>query len=133
MRGSLREKRAGYWEVRIDAGVDRLTGKRVQVSRSVEGSRRDAERVLNTLISKHETTSVGGSTTATLGQLLGAWLEQVEPDLAYHKEARASDSSASARRDSLRVETRREVELDSDQRCREGVTTTTAKSDDNHT
>ncbi len=84
MRGSLREKRAGYWEVRIDAGVDRLTGKRVQVSRSVEGSRRDAERVLNTLISKHETASVGGSTTATLGQLLGAWLEQVEPDLAYH-------------------------------------------------
>lgn len=84
MRGSLREKRAGYWEVRIDAGVDRLTGKRVQVSRSVEGSRRDAERVLNTLISKHETASIGGSTTATLSQLLAAWIEQVEGDLAYH-------------------------------------------------
>ena len=84
MRGSLREKRDGYWEVRIDAGVDRLTGKRVQVSRSVEGSRRDAERVLNTLISKHETASIGGSTTATLSQLLAAWIEQVEGDLAYH-------------------------------------------------
>ena len=83
MRGSLREKRSGYWEVRIDAGIDRLTGKRVQVSRSVEGTRRDAERVLNTLISKHETASVGGSTTATFGALVSAWLDQVEPDLAY--------------------------------------------------
>lgn len=83
MRGSLREKRAGYWEVRIDAGIDRLTGKRVQVSRSVEGTRRDAERVLNTLISKHEMASVGGSTTATFNALLTAWLEQVGPDLAY--------------------------------------------------
>ena len=83
MRGSLREKRAGYWEVRIDAGVDRLTGKRAQVSRSVEGTRRDAERVLNTLISKHETNSVGGSTTATVGGLLEKWIEHVEPDLAY--------------------------------------------------
>ncbi len=72
MRGSLREKRVGYWEVRIDGGVDRLTGKRVQVSRSVAGSKRDAERVLNTLISKHETASVGGSTTATFGKLLAA-------------------------------------------------------------
>lgn len=83
MRGSLREKRTGYWEVRIDAGIDRLTGKRVQVSRSVEGTRRDAERVLNTLISKAETASVGGSTTATFGALVAAWLDQVEPDLAY--------------------------------------------------
>ena len=67
----------------MDAGIDRLTGKRVQVSRTVEGTRRDAERVLNTLISKHETASVGGSTTATFSALLTAWLEQVEPDLAY--------------------------------------------------
>ena len=83
MRGSLREKRAGYWEVRIDAGVDRLTGKRAQVSRSVEGTRRDAERVLNALISKHETASVGGSTTATFGGLLEKWIKHIEPDLAY--------------------------------------------------
>jgi integrase len=84
MRGSVREKRVGYWEVRIDAGIDRLTGKRVQVSRSVSGSRRDAEKVLNTLISKHETASVGGSTTATFGGLLVAWLDHAEGDLAYH-------------------------------------------------
>ena len=41
-------------------GVGRLTGERVQVSRYAAGTRRDAERVLNTLISKHETASVGG-------------------------------------------------------------------------
>ena len=53
------------------------------MSRSVEGTRRDAERVLNTLISKHETASVDGSTTATFGGLLEEWIEHVEPDLAY--------------------------------------------------
>lgn len=39
--------------------------------------------MLDTLISKHETASVGGSTTATFGRLLTAWLDHVEPDLAY--------------------------------------------------
>ncbi len=61
----------------------RLTGKRVQVSRSVEGTRREAERVLNTLISKAETASIGGSTTATFGGLVKAWLDHAESDLAY--------------------------------------------------
>ncbi len=37
----------------------------------------------STLISKHETASVGGSTTATFGRLLAAWLDRVEPNLAY--------------------------------------------------
>ncbi len=99
MRGSLREKRDGYWEVRIEAGVDRLTGKRVQVSRSVSGSRRDAEKVLNTLISKHETASVGGSTTATFGGLLTTWLDHAEgrPRVSNRRWLQAVDQHGLAR------------------------------------
>lgn len=82
MRGSLREKREGYWEVRLDAGVDRLSGKRTQISRSIKGTKRDAERMMNALIAKHESASLGGSSTATFSALLTAWIEQVEPDLA---------------------------------------------------
>ncbi|MDH3303384.1 MAG: hypothetical protein OES24_23010 [Acidimicrobiia bacterium] len=41
---SIREKRPGYWEVRIFVGYDDA-GKPVQVSKSVKGGRRDAERL----------------------------------------------------------------------------------------
>lgn len=83
MRGTLREKRPGYWEVRADAGVDKLTGRRARITRGVRGSRRDAERVLNALVTKSESGTVGGSSMATFGSLLDAWYEHASGELAY--------------------------------------------------
>ena len=83
MRGSLREKRPGYWEVRVDAGTDPLTGTRTRIHRGVKGTKRDAEKVLNELIAKNESKKVGGSSTATFESLLTSWLEYASADLAY--------------------------------------------------
>src|SRR6266496_886883 len=44
MRGNIRSRGKGTWEVRIDIGRDPLTGKRRQVSRTVRGRKRHAER-----------------------------------------------------------------------------------------
>ena len=47
MRGSKRKgRRAGLWELRIDAGFDPLTGKRRQRSISFEGTSREADQKL---------------------------------------------------------------------------------------
>jgi hypothetical protein len=50
MRGGLREKASGIWEVRLEAGRDPVTGRRRQISRSVHGTKRQAQAVLNTLL-----------------------------------------------------------------------------------
>ena len=41
---TVREKRPGYWEVRVYAGRD-AEGRKVQVSRTLRGTRKDAERL----------------------------------------------------------------------------------------
>ena len=46
-RGSIKLVRTGVYRIRVDAGVDSLTGKRSQPSRTVVGSRRDAQEALN--------------------------------------------------------------------------------------
>jgi integrase len=83
MRGSLREKRPDYWEVRVEIGVDAVTGKRSQISKVVRGTRREAERSLNELIAKASAGSAGGTTAATFSDLLDAWMEHAATDLAY--------------------------------------------------
>ena len=46
MRGTLREKRPGYWELRVQRGRDPLTGQHGQASRTFRGSRLEAEKAL---------------------------------------------------------------------------------------
>jgi integrase len=67
---SIREKRPGYWEVRIFVGYDDA-GKPVQVSKSVKGGRRDAERLAAQLAGRPQARS--GS--LTVGGLLDDYLD----------------------------------------------------------
>ncbi|MCC6435092.1 MAG: hypothetical protein IT196_08700, partial [Acidimicrobiales bacterium] len=41
---TVREKRPGYWEVRVFAGRD-AAGRKVQISRTLRGTKRDAQRL----------------------------------------------------------------------------------------
>ena len=65
---SLREKRPGYWEVRVYAGTDPVSGKRGSVARGVRGTKRDAKRLEATLL--HEVAE--RPVTETEGTLLFA-------------------------------------------------------------
>jgi len=48
---SIREKRPGYWEVRVFVGEDD-EGKPVQMSKSIRDGKRDAERLAVQLASR---------------------------------------------------------------------------------
>ena len=65
---SLREKRPGYWEVRVYAGTDPVSGKRRSVARGVRGTKRDAKRLEAALL--HEVAE--RPVTETEGTLLFA-------------------------------------------------------------
>ena len=46
MSGSIRQRSKGSWEVKLEAGVDPVTGKRKTVFRTVRGTKRQAEAKL---------------------------------------------------------------------------------------
>src|SRR4051812_40502146 len=81
MRGGLREKTPGVWEVRVESGRDAVTGKRRQVSRTVRGTKREAERVLNALVLDADQGRHTG-TSATFKELSEQWLALAENDLS---------------------------------------------------
>ena len=67
---SIREKRPGYWAIRVFVGYDDI-GRPVQVSKSVKGGRRDAERLAAQLAGRPQARS--GS--LTVGGLLDDYLD----------------------------------------------------------
>ena len=81
MRGGLRERTPGVWEVRFETGRDPLTGRRRQLSRSVKGTKRDAQQVLNALVADADAGRISGS-SATFKQLVDEWLTLAGGDLS---------------------------------------------------
>jgi integrase len=81
MRGSLREKRSGVWEVRVEVGRDPVTGRRRQLSRTVHGNKRAAQRLLNKLASDADL-GLHIGTDATFVQLTDRWLVLAGSDLS---------------------------------------------------
>src|SRR4051794_17781460 len=81
MRGGLRERSPGVWEVRAEVGRNPVTGRRRQISRTVRGSKRDAEKVLNAVVADADRGENGGA-DSTFQALSDRWLEQSGPDLS---------------------------------------------------
>jgi len=81
MRGGLRLQSPGVWELRLEAGRDPVTGRRRQISRTVRGSKREAQQVLNALVANTDK-GQGTGTKATFEQLSIQWLALVANDLS---------------------------------------------------
>ena len=73
MTGHLRKINEGKWFVRISAGKHPISGKRIQKSLVVYGSRKDAERVLHDLRGQEYAGSLVSS-AATLNEVFAQWL-----------------------------------------------------------
>ena len=77
MKGSMREKRPGYWELRAFAGADPLTGRKQYRTKTFRGTKRQASSALAALV-----TDVDGGVVepkkCTVADLLDAWLEHIE-------------------------------------------------------
>jgi hypothetical protein len=72
MKGSLRQRGAASWELRVDAGTNPDTGKRRHRTATVVGNRADAERALARLVAEVESDKTIGS-ASTVSELLEAW------------------------------------------------------------
>ena len=75
MRGSMRERSPGLWELRAPMPRDPVTGNRSQLSVSFRGTKREAEKELARLVADAADGRTHG-TQATFGFLLEKWWEQ---------------------------------------------------------
>ena len=81
MRGSVRRRNRGSWELTVDVGRD-AEGKRVRQFRTVRGTKAEAERVLNQLLRAAEMSQGVMSSRVLLGEFMDRWLEdQIYPRL----------------------------------------------------
>lgn len=74
---TIRQRSPGVWEVRVFTGRDE-SGKPTQVSRTVRGGKRDAQRVAAELTTKPAPKIAG----RTVGDVLDAWIDASSPTWA---------------------------------------------------
>jgi len=74
MKGSIRQRSKGSWEIFYDMGADPVTGKRRQKSQTVKGTKRDAQRRLREVLLSIEQSSYVKPNKITLSEWLSQWL-----------------------------------------------------------
>jgi integrase len=78
MRGHITQRSEGSWTIQVSGGFNDA-GKRVRLTRTVRGSRRDAERALTKLQREADTgTAVADGRTPFASYLVDRWLPHVE-------------------------------------------------------
>ncbi|MGH9091052.1 MAG: tyrosine-type recombinase/integrase [Acidimicrobiales bacterium] len=77
MQGSIRERSAGVWQIRVSLGRDQTTGRYRYASATVRGGRRDAQRAAAKLFSKASEGKLV-TTADTLDELFARWLAHLE-------------------------------------------------------
>ncbi len=75
MKGHIRQRAKGSWEIFYDMPADTVTGRRRQKSQTVKGKKRDAQRVLHEVVISLEQGAYVKPNKVTLGDWLRQWLK----------------------------------------------------------
>jgi len=83
MRGYIRKRSKDTWSITLSLGYDAQTGKRVQRSYSVRGTKREAEKRMAELLTQADKGRLPSPSKVTLAGHLDRWLtDYVKPSLA---------------------------------------------------
>jgi len=74
----MREKRPGYWELRVFVGRHPVTNVALYRSKSVKGTKGQAEKAMARFITELEDSTAKKAVPGTVGQLLDQWLVHIE-------------------------------------------------------
>ena len=74
MKGSIRKRPSGSWELRYD-GPDGVGGKRKQITETVRGTRKEAERVMRDGIASMEKGAHVAKDAVPMSEFLFGWLQ----------------------------------------------------------
>jgi integrase len=81
MRGSLRSRQRGVWELRVYVATDD-DGREVRRSRTFRGARRAAEVALAEFVAEVAASRGPRATRGTVADMAGQWVDHVRPDRA---------------------------------------------------
>ena len=82
VRGTVRSRGRGTWQLVVDAGRDPLTGRRRQRTRTFHGTRREADRACAEFVTQATNEGVPGAPATTVGELIEQWWIHAEPNLS---------------------------------------------------
>lgn len=82
MKGHIRQRSLGSWEIRYDFGTDPATGKRRVATSTVRGNRKDAQIELRRLLRTLDTGEHIDPTRLSVGDWLEQWLETVRTEIS---------------------------------------------------
>jgi integrase len=75
-------RRGNTWRVHVYLGVDARTGKQRYLTRTVRGTKRDAEKVRADLVAQAVHGKFGETAAGTVADVTERWLEHLEPDIS---------------------------------------------------
>jgi len=75
MKGHIRQRSKGSWEIFYEMAADTVTGRRRQKSQTVKGTKREAQRVLREVLMSLEQGAYVKPNKVTLGDWLRQWLK----------------------------------------------------------
>ena len=81
MSGSMRQRGAESWQLRVHAGRDPVTGRKRYVERTFHGNKRQASKALAALVTEADGMELepAANDDRTVADLLNAWLEHATP------------------------------------------------------
>ena len=79
MRGNIRQRAKGTWTIQVYLGEDSVTGKKRYLSRTVKGTKKEAELALAKLVQAAESGLDFDATRLTLEAFSDRWLTNVQP------------------------------------------------------
>jgi integrase len=75
-------RRGNTWRVHVYLGVDARIGKQRYLTRTVRGTKRDAEKVRADLVAQAVHGKFGETAAGTVADVTERWLEHLEPDIS---------------------------------------------------
>ena len=75
-------RRGNTWRVHVYLGADARTGKQRYLTRTVRGTKRDAEKVRADLVAQAVHGKFGETAAGTVADVTERWLEHLEPDIS---------------------------------------------------
>ncbi len=75
MPGSMRQRGENSWNLRVYAGRDAVTGRKVSVERTVRGNKREASKVLAAMVAEVDRRPITSAGNGTVAELCREWLD----------------------------------------------------------
>ena len=75
MKGTIRQRNPGSWEIQVFLGRD-VNGKRIRKTETVRGKKSDAQRRLREILSEVDRGAIPANTRYRVGEWLDKWLDE---------------------------------------------------------